>query len=73
MSCYDLSKKFKDNVNDLMMVVQEIIEEYEQNKDITVFIKELSRCYQNVKETQLQQEEFDKTVKEVLGLWQKNQ
>lgn len=73
MSCYDLSKNFQDDVNNLMMIIQEIIEAYEQNKYIDIYMKELSECYQKVKETQLQQKEFDDTIKEVLGLWQKNQ
>ena len=68
MSHCDLSTKFKDNVNNLMMIVQEIIETYEQNNDVTIFMKDLLECYQKVKETQLQQKDFEDTVKEALGI-----
>lgn len=72
MSKHDLIHKFREDVNNLMSVVHKIIEVNEQNKDVTIFMKELTMSAQRVKETQLELEEFDNTIKEVLGLWQNN-
>ena len=68
MGICDLTKKFQNDVNNLMLIVQEIIETNEQNKDVTIFMKDLSECYEQVKKTQLQQEDFNNTLKEVLGV-----
>ena len=67
MRHYDLNLRFQEDVNNLMVVVHKIIEAQEKNQDITVFMQELLKSYQMVKETQLQMEEFNNTVREVLG------
>ena len=69
MSKHNLIHKFREDVNNLMSVVHKIIEVNEQNKDVTIFMKELTMSAQRVRETQLELEDFDNTIKEVLGLW----
>jgi len=67
MSSYDLTQKFHEDVKDLIVVAHKIIDTNELNKDFTTLVQELAVAVQKVEQTQLQQEEFDNTIKEVLG------
>ena len=67
MSRYDLAKKFQEDVNELMTVVNQILEAQERSEDIMRFMPELNICYKKVQETQLQREDFYNTLREVLG------
>ena len=67
MSRYDLAKKFQEDVNELMTVVNQILEAQERSEDIMGFMPELNICYKKVQETQLQREDFYNTLREVLG------
>ena len=66
MSSYDLTQNFYEKVDDLMFVVNQMIEANEQNRDTTVFLKDLFSSYQAVKEVQLQKEENDNIINKVL-------
>ena len=66
MSSYDLTQNFYEKVDDLMFVVNQMIEANEQNRDTTVFLKDLFSSYQAVKEVQLQKEENDNIFNKVL-------
>lgn len=64
----DLTQIYYQEVNNLMSIVEKIIEADKQNQDFSLFIKELSTCFQAVKQAQKQKEEFNKKLREVQGL-----
>lgn len=64
----DLTKLYYEKVNNLMEVVAKILEADHQKQEISLFIKDLSICFQEVKQVQKQKEEFHKKLREARGL-----